>query len=70
MYRPIQHCRLCGSERLEIILELGEQALTGVFATPGDPPVSKGPLTLVLCRQCGLLQLRESYDLSNLYGAQ
>lgn len=30
MYRQITGCRICGNERLDLLLELGPQFLTGV----------------------------------------
>lgn len=61
-------CRLCRGEDLRELLHLGEQSLTGVFPRSGEPDPSKGPLTLVQCAACGLVQLRQSYDLGELYG--
>lgn len=73
MARPLSKCRLCGSEALSTVLELGQQALTGHFPAPGEN-VPMEPLTLVRCEEgghakgCGLLQLGHSFDLSVLYG--
>lgn len=69
MPKPIQQCRLCGSPRCEEVLHLGEQALTGVFPARADVPLTKGPLTLVRCGDCGLVQLRHSFPPTELYGA-
>jgi len=67
-FSQIQRCRLCGDSRPDVIMELGEQYLTGVFPkTPGQP-LTKGPLTLSRCPSCGLVQLLHSYDLNELYG--
>jgi hypothetical protein len=65
----VTRCRLCGSADLVTVLDLGEQALTGVFpAQPGDK-VTTGPLELVWCSSCTLLQLAHSYDPAEMYGA-
>jgi hypothetical protein len=65
---PLITCRLCGSDALVAVLDLGEQALTGVFPrSPADDP-GGGPLRLVWCRECTLLQLADSYEPSELYG--
>jgi C-methyltransferase-like protein/putative zinc binding protein/methyltransferase family protein len=61
-------CRLCSSPHLLPVLDLGDQALTGVFPLPEDPPVSVGPLMLVWCRACTLLQLAHSHEPSEMYG--
>jgi hypothetical protein len=65
---PVISCRLCGSEGLVTVLDLGEQALTGVFPASPKEPVSQGPLELVWCRSCTLLQLAHSYEPSEMYG--
>ena len=64
----LELCRLCSSPALLVVLDLGEQALTGVF--PGSPAddVSRGPLKLVWCRACTLVQLAHSYDPIEMYG--
>lgn len=71
MYQSISACRICGNRNLIVVLQLGEQALTGVFPKRKDDPITKGPLTLVKCcgdGVCGLLQLAHSYSLSEMYG--
>jgi len=42
--------------------------LTGVFPKLPSENVTKGPLNLVWCESCGLLQLKQSYSLSEMYG--
>src|SRR5439155_1680514 len=69
MYGQITGCRICGSEWLEVLLELGTQFLTGVFPRSPDESLTKGPLTLVRCDECGLVQLLYSYERTELYGA-
>src|SRR2546422_1004922 len=69
MYGQITGCRICGSEWLEVLLELGTQFLTGVFPRTPDESLTKGPLTLVRCDECGLVQLLYSYERTELYGA-
>jgi hypothetical protein len=66
---PMEACRLCGSAELVGVLDLGEQAMTGVFPSSPDESVPKAPLSLVWCRSCTLLQLGESLDPGDLYGA-
>jgi C-methyltransferase C-terminal domain/Putative zinc binding domain/Methyltransferase domain len=69
MYRQITACRICGGEGLDVLLELGTQYLTGVFPRRPDESLTKGPLTLVRCDNCGLVQLLHSYERTELYGA-
>ena len=59
---------MTGSSQLTPILNLGVQHLTGVFPRDAGIAVTKGPLELVLCTDGGLLQLRQSYDLAEMYG--
>lgn len=61
-------CRLCDSSDLVTVLDLGDQALTGVFPASVDDKVSAGPLELVWCRACTLLQLAHSYEPTEMYG--
>ena len=69
MPEPIHQCRLCGSPRCEAVLHLGEQSLTGVFPAHAGVLLTKGPLTLVRCGDCGLVQLLHSFAPTELYGA-
>ena len=68
LYKEISDCRLCEGIRLTTVLDLGIQALTGVFPKPGDEDVPAGPLQLCKCEDCDLVQLRHNYDLGKLYG--
>jgi len=72
-YTKIDKCRICGNQHLEVVVDLGEQYLTGVFPHHrADEEITCGPLRLVKCHggedSCGLLQLQHSYDLSEMYG--
>jgi hypothetical protein len=67
-YTEITRCRISGSANLLSVLNLGHQALTGVFPRSPAEPVTTGPLELVWCPDSGLLQMRQSYDLSEMYG--
>ncbi len=67
----IEKCRICGNRELVEVLDLGVQALTGVFPSSRSQSVTSGPLKLVKCMGedvCGLLQLQHSYDLGEMYG--
>ena len=48
-YTRLERCRLSGSETLIPVLDLGNQALTGVFPRSREEPVTTGPLRLVWC---------------------
>ncbi|HKT30906.1 MAG TPA: class I SAM-dependent methyltransferase [Gammaproteobacteria bacterium] len=66
--REIDKCRISGSTHLVSVLNLGEQFLTGVFPRTVSQSITRGPLELVWCPDSGLLQLRHSYNLSEMYG--
>jgi NDP-4-keto-2,6-dideoxyhexose 3-C-methyltransferase len=72
MYQKIESCRICGNRELVEVLDLGTQALTGVFPKTRVQAVPAGPLKLVKCMghkdACGLLQLQHTYALGELYG--
>ena len=71
MIHKAECCRICGNQNLVTVLDLGEQALTGVFPAHRDERVTSGPLRLVKCAGdnfCGLVQLSQSYDLGEMYG--
>ena len=67
-YRKLQACRLSGSKHLVSVLNLGHQALTGVFPKSREQSVTSGPLELVWCPDSGLLQLGHSFDPAEMYG--
>lgn len=70
MWKLVTTCRICGSTNTDVILELGVQYLTGLFPRVENKKMTSGPLTLMKCNgRCGLVQLRHSYELSELYGA-
>jgi hypothetical protein len=68
MYNEITKCRISKSENLIKVLSLGEQYLTGVFPKSTDEEITKGPLDLMWCPDSGLLQLKQSYSLDEMYG--
>ena len=64
----INKCRSCKSKKLEKAFNLGEQYLTGVFPENNKQSITKGYLSLVLCKNCSLLQLEHSFDTKEMYG--
>ena len=64
----IDRCRVSGSNNLISVLNLGNQALTGIFPKSKDEKITAGPLELVWCPDSSLLQLKHSYDLLEMYG--
>mgnify|MGYP001159838520 CR=1 FL=1 len=72
MFRKISKCRVCGNPDYNLVLDLGEQYLSGIFPKEKDLDMPKGPLRLVKCNVetggCGHVQLEHTYDLPTMYG--
>lgn len=72
MANKIIECRICKNKKLERIIELGEQSLTGIFPKTPNSEISSGPLNLVKCTDyegcCGLVQLEHSYNTEEMFG--
>ena len=71
MYKTISNCRICGGKQLVVLFSLGVQTLTGVFPRSKSEKITAGPIDLIKCSGidgCGLVQLRQSYDLGEMYG--
>ena len=71
MYKLINKCRICGGTDLTSVMVLENQALTGVFPKSKSEKITSGPVELIKCigeNGCGLVQLRQSYDLAEMYG--
>ena len=65
---PIDDCRLCGSggEFLDQVLDLGWMENCSVFPATVNQEVPGGPLELVKCGKCGLVQLSHKYDRADI----
>lgn len=71
MFKTITKCRICGNSHLTSVMDIGIQSLTGTFPSSKDEFVHSGPVELVKCTgydACGLVQLRQSYDIGLMYG--
>lgn len=68
LYKKIQDCRICGGNILHPAMNLGQQALTGRFPGPNEPDPPMAPLELVRCGDCGLVQLRHSVAVNEMFG--
>ena len=60
-------CRLCKSNDIIEILNLGNLALSGVFPCENEE-IASLPIALCECRKCGLIQLYHDFDIKLLYG--
>jgi SAM-dependent methyltransferase len=68
-YHKKNECRICSSNNLEVILDLGEQPPSNAFIKKEDleKPEDKFPLRLYLCKECYLLQLLDIVDKEILF---
>tara|TARA_B110001454_G_C12690913_1_gene422266 strand:- start:235 stop:1446 length:1212 start_codon:yes stop_codon:yes gene_type:complete len=64
----IKNCRSCKSNRLIKVYSLGKQALTGIFPPKKSTKITKGDLSMILCKKCKLLQLQHNFDSKEMYG--
>lgn len=64
----IKNCRSCNSKNFKQVMNLGNQYLTGVFPQKKNSKISRGKLSLVLCENCKLLQLENSFNHEEMYG--
>ncbi len=67
-HHRIDRCRMSGDQHLVSVLNLGEQAFTGIFPRSPTDKVPSGPLELLWCPRSGLLQLAHQFDLTAMYG--
>ncbi|SFB62982.1 Methyltransferase domain-containing protein [Rhizobium sp. NFR07] len=70
IYGRITACRSCGCGELVSILDLGKQPLANALLEPDSLAVSEPlfPLEVVLCMECGLLQVSEDVAPEILFG--
>jgi hypothetical protein len=69
-YTTIDKCRICNCEELHEVLALEPQYIGSTFVKDNDThPMAKikVPLTLLLCKICGLVQLKETVNPELLY---
>jgi NDP-4-keto-2,6-dideoxyhexose 3-C-methyltransferase len=71
-HSTLTHCRFCTLpvDVSDEVLNLGTQTLTGTFPANAaeDAALDRGPIRLLRCPECGLVQLGETYDLVEMYG--
>ena len=60
-------CRICKTDSCEVVIDLGNQVITSRFPKIGEPPAPTTPMTLMMCKTCGLVQLRDLVAGSDMY---
>lgn len=63
----LNKCRICTSDKLTQVIDLGEQYITSRFPQYRDYSTPKTGISLCLCGDCGLLQLQQTTVPSELY---
>ncbi len=64
--KPINKCRLCGSEKLERLFSLGDLQISTFVEKPGEN-IGRSPLTLLWCNNCSLVQLEHTAPQELMY---
>jgi C-methyltransferase C-terminal domain/Putative zinc binding domain len=62
----VGHCLVCGSDRVEKLLELGPQPVSSHFTKTRDAAVIERDLTFALCPVCGVMQLAKPFPFRDL----
>ena len=63
----INNCRICNTKKLKKLFSLGNLCFTGKFPSHNQK-IKKKPIQVVMCNNCGLVQLEHNFDLKYLYG--
>ena len=63
----IKYCRNCFSKKIHKVFSLGNIYFTGKFLKKNLNP-KKGPINVVMCKSCELVQLGDNFDMKYLYG--
>ena len=64
----IKNCRSCKSKNLRFLYTLGNQTLTGIFPPQKNSKITKGNLSVLICKNCSLVQLEHNFDPNEMYG--
>ena len=64
----LMNCRVCGTTDLIEVLNFGDLALTGVFPATREEQISSGEVRLLVCNDCGLVQLGDTFPPEEMYG--
>jgi SAM-dependent methyltransferase len=67
MKNKIKECRSCKSNQLKLLFSLGSMPYSGIFPKRNQS-IDFGKLTLVICKQCKLVQLDRNFNPKKMYG--
>lgn len=70
MFQEITRCRSCGGGNLELVLDLGMHSPSDALISEDELKLEHPsyPLTVLVCGDCGLMQIRETVDPAKLFG--
>ena len=68
IYETIECCRICGSDNIEEVLDLGEQPPANSLYRSDEKRPPDVPLRLMYCQKCSTVQLGEDVDPEYLFG--
>ena len=68
IYETIKCCRICGSDNIEEVLNLGEQPPANSLYRSDEKRPPAVPLRLMYCQKCSTVQLGEDVDPKYLFG--
>ena len=63
----LTYCRNCLSKKIDKIFSLGNLYFTGKFLKK-NLNAKKGPINVVMCKKCNLVQLGDNFNMKYLYG--
>ena len=69
-YKKITKCRICKSNKIKKVLDLGDQAFTGKFPSVKNKNIATSPLSISLCLKCKFVQLSHNFKSSYLYNLE
>jgi len=67
MFENISCCRICGSDGLNKVFDLGNLVSCGIFPAADAPDPAAMPLEVMQCTSCGLVQLRHNFHQDELF---
>jgi len=67
-FYSVKKCRSCSSKKLIKILNLGYQCFGGIFPLTKKEKVPAGPLQMIKCKNCQLIQLKHNFNRKKMFG--
>ena len=66
-FETIDRCRICQNQKVDLILDLGDQPPANSLYKDIDRPPSRVPLRIGRCASCGTIQLLETVNPEQLF---